>query len=1121
MLPQYQFECLLGRGGMGAVFKAVQISLDRAVAIKVLPEDLIDDCEANFVERFKNEARTMAKMSHPAIVKVHDFGETADITTPHDDGYRAPPMLFFVMEFIDGTDVSKMIISQGKLPAEHALAITAHVCDALHYAHTRDVIHRDIKPANVLIDMEGRVKVADFGLAKASDAGTRGLTRTNMAMGTPDFIAPEATIDGVQIDGRADIYAVGVMLYQMLTGNIPRGMWTMPSIMAQTDPRFDAIIARAMQIEPAARHQTAMELRRELDVILTVPYVKHDDQRSSAAIPKHELIGLHRQQHALVVHRGAQKPAIVHAGQPSRRPQQQQIITYEPQKSATLPKLAAAVVIGAALFYGMQKWSHKGTPPPARGPVAESVKVAESVPGALTSTSAPVPSPALAIPTTPRVGSAGKINLLASDVVHRDAVRGEWQMTPGGLVCSPGSDGKPTWQMLCFNTTAPEEYDFEADFTLVDGTREASLILPIRGRSILWKMGFKSNDPTPFCFGPDLDGLKPDDPARTEAMVLHERLKTGQRYRTMVEVRRDSLRAFLDGMEVLRWAGDLQRLRLNSTEYAAPDPTRPGVGGYNGTLVFHRAEIFTRSTAANAPALSSVPPTPADALVFGGHRYEMVRADISWNEAKTRAEAMGGHLATLTAREEDEWVRATFIESLPDEKILHIGGVRDSEAEPWRWITGEPWSYTQWRKSATKNPGGIGYMKAIAENERGWNGWSTKGIPFAQNGPLKGLSRVEGFLVEWDQNTVPPAPAPALASSNAPLADTINLVAGVDVKRDAVRGNWEMRAGEPLLDGVKDSDGKNESSSWKFLCLRTAAPEEYDFEVEFTIVSGGPYFSQVLPVPGGVIEWKSQPGVEGPEVHYGFGPKLENRWLSDRSRTKAVVRRPELTAQPQRHYSVVEVRKGSLRAVLDGREMVKWSGDFKSFERPDKNWPDPKFPGVGGMNTVIIYHKAELRVRGVVSERLAQLEAQFEEAYERDVTQSASGKALADLDTKYLAAIDRALADATKAGKLDDITALNDEKKRIADKVPLPPADPVNIAAGLGKLRVTYRKSVALLLKQRDAAADSVYARYDLALAALETELTQKNTISDAQRVRARRDEIEALRHSRSTASAP
>ncbi len=271
ILPQYEFVSLLGRGGMGAVYKAVQLSLDRVVAVKVLPGDLIDDTDAQFAERFKNEARTMAKMNHPAIVNLWDFGETQT------------GLLFIVMEFIDGTDVSKMIGAQGRLPEDYALSITAHVCDALQYAHARGVIHRDIKPANILINMEGAVKVADFGLAKQSDAGLSGLTKTNMAMGTPDFVAPEALSPGTVVDGRADLYAVGVMLFQMLTGEIPRGIWSLPGTKVGTDPRFDGIITKAMQTDREVRYQSAAEIRQDLHMITMTPRVLIEQQAAAAS----------------------------------------------------------------------------------------------------------------------------------------------------------------------------------------------------------------------------------------------------------------------------------------------------------------------------------------------------------------------------------------------------------------------------------------------------------------------------------------------------------------------------------------------------------------------------------------------------------------------------------------------------------------------------------------------------------------------------------------------------------------------------------------------------------------------------------------------------------------------
>jgi serine/threonine protein kinase len=271
LLPQYEVECLLGRGGMGAVYKGRQKSLNRLVAIKILPPE-VEDEDASYLERFKNEAQVMAKFIHPGIVAVHDFGETAE------------GQLYIVMEFVDGTDVAQMITAQGRLPPEHALAIAAHVCDALSYAHSHGVIHRDIKPANILINREGAVKVADFGLAKVDEPGTTGLTKTGMAMGTPDYVAPEALMFGTQVDARADLYAIGVMLYHMLTGEIPRGSFDLPSRRIGTDPRFDAIILKAMKMDREERYQSSGAMRHDLDVILNVPLAQAGGE-SSAAIP--------------------------------------------------------------------------------------------------------------------------------------------------------------------------------------------------------------------------------------------------------------------------------------------------------------------------------------------------------------------------------------------------------------------------------------------------------------------------------------------------------------------------------------------------------------------------------------------------------------------------------------------------------------------------------------------------------------------------------------------------------------------------------------------------------------------------------------------------------------------
>lgn len=370
ILPQYEVHMLVGRGGMGAVYKGLQLSLDRAVAIKLLPP-AIEQQDIAFAERFKNEARLMGRMNHPAIVSVYDFGRTSD------------GQLYFVMEYVDGTDVQRMIAREGKLPPEHALAITAHLCDALGYAHKQGIVHRDIKPSNVLIDLEGRVKVADFGLAKLSDkTQNSGLTQTGMAMGTPDYVAPETLMFGSDVDGRADIYAVGVMLYQMLTGDIPRGMFKMPSQKFQSiDPRFDAIIRRALEHDREERYQSSHELRLALDVILTTPRAI-SGQASSAVLPK-------QQPHTpgrTVVPSSRNPGSAQQRTAPKPEP-------YQPppkvESSSTMP-----YVIAALLMLGVGGWFMVNRQPPAIPPNPFETAETKTIP------TPPAPTPKITTPSS-------------------------------------------------------------------------------------------------------------------------------------------------------------------------------------------------------------------------------------------------------------------------------------------------------------------------------------------------------------------------------------------------------------------------------------------------------------------------------------------------------------------------------------------------------------------------------------------------------------------------------------------------------------------------------------------------------------------------------------------------
>lgn len=250
-LPAFEVQALIGRGGMGAVYRARERALERTVAIKLLPA-VEDAFGVGYRERFRNEARVLARLTHPGIVRVHGCGEL-------ESGW-----LYFVMEHVEGTDLARLMQDAGRLPPARALRIAAEVCAALHSAHEAGVVHRDVKPANVLVGRDGAVKVVDFGLAKRAGA-TPGLT-TGLVLGTADYVAPEALVPGGVVDRRADVYAVGVMLYFLLTGEVPRGVFVPASRrVAGVSAALDRVIARAMRQEPAQRFATAAEMQAALE----------------------------------------------------------------------------------------------------------------------------------------------------------------------------------------------------------------------------------------------------------------------------------------------------------------------------------------------------------------------------------------------------------------------------------------------------------------------------------------------------------------------------------------------------------------------------------------------------------------------------------------------------------------------------------------------------------------------------------------------------------------------------------------------------------------------------------------------------------------------------------------
>jgi predicted Ser/Thr protein kinase len=251
LFPGLEIKEVVGHGGMGTIYKALQPQLDRLVALKLLSPELSRD--PAFAQRFSHEAQALARLNHTNIVRIFDFG-------------RAGGFYYFLMEYVDGVTLGNLI-KQRALHPEEAQRIVIEICHALQYAHEEGIVHRDIKPSNILLDKKGRVKIADFGLAQLVSKASKGSEEAQpmMIMGTPRYMAPEQLDTPWKVDRRADLYSVGVLLYEILTGELPQARFELPSRKAGADPLLDEIVYRALARQPRRRYQSAEDMRAAVE----------------------------------------------------------------------------------------------------------------------------------------------------------------------------------------------------------------------------------------------------------------------------------------------------------------------------------------------------------------------------------------------------------------------------------------------------------------------------------------------------------------------------------------------------------------------------------------------------------------------------------------------------------------------------------------------------------------------------------------------------------------------------------------------------------------------------------------------------------------------------------------
>ncbi len=248
LFPGYEIHSLIATGGMGAVYMAVQKSLDRTVALKILPMEFSKD--AAFCAGFEAEAKAMARLNHPNLIGVYDFGEING-------------MLYIIMEYVPGNSVYHSAYGVA-IDQMEVVRLVSGICDGLAHAHENGIIHRDIKPSNILLDLNAQPKIGDFGLARPIE---RKVEEGEEIFGTPHYTAPEVVNSPCSVDYRADIFSVGVLLHELLTSKLPANDPRQASAIVRCDPQFDAIIRRATQPLAAARYSSAAEISKDLQAI--------------------------------------------------------------------------------------------------------------------------------------------------------------------------------------------------------------------------------------------------------------------------------------------------------------------------------------------------------------------------------------------------------------------------------------------------------------------------------------------------------------------------------------------------------------------------------------------------------------------------------------------------------------------------------------------------------------------------------------------------------------------------------------------------------------------------------------------------------------------------------------
>ena len=697
LLPAYDVLSFIAKGGMGAVYKAHQKSLERNVAIKILPREFGED--HGFRRRFEDEAKAMAKLNHPNLISVYDFGEVDH-------------MLYIVMEFVDGKSFHESF--HGRAIAEKEVAhLVAGICEGLAHAHEAGILHRDIKPANILLDSKNRPKIGDFGLARLTEE-TEG---EGIIYGTPDYIAPEMIKNPGAVDTRSDVFSTGVILYELLTGKLPEKRYIPASQIEDVDPRFDKIVRRATHPSPMLRFANGEAMASDLK---TLQDALDNQVTGIVTAPPAGM--------ATPVTGTTQPPA--HATGPQTQPPISEASPAEAAPAATpevqvnigtnwslLRNLVIIVVLLAAIFgmYRAYEWQKEENAKQQakqqrltdqakadeRQRVLEEKRNRERLEALRAAQPKPIPVAPEPEPETP---------LEALERLKPSLTTGEARTEYPPNTLTRGNsrffliEQELSWQRA---SSYAEEYGGHLAVCINEGEQKW-LSSKIPANTTIW-LGGGATGRTAWGW---VDG--------SPWTVRSPSLSTGNTA-TLSDL--GSIRSQPSGEKFpffIQWRHD---------------------GTNPGTL---QSQIARLKASLNSPE----PIYPAGVVSFENRRYLVIENAGTWNESNAVAQSAHGHLAVPSEKSEDAYLRSLISRSLGDGGGAWIGGRHNGRA--WTWITGETWAFSSWAPDAPDGEAEVeSAVKLLAGENGGWDDQNPE-------------DNVEAFVIEWSKdrgNTAPVSPA--------------------------------------------------------------------------------------------------------------------------------------------------------------------------------------------------------------------------------------------------------------------------------------------------------------------------------------------------------------------------